>query len=374
MRYPTAHVFARPQAHPRAGRRAKSARILFWLQSPVQVVVLGFALCCSSIPLNPASLAADVNRAEPTEVAAVEFSTSPRSLRELGSPIVNNTGSTQPEYTIRRTAPEVRLQFNVADERGRLITDLSVDDIRILDDHFAVRWVRQFSRAEDLPLEIGLLLDVSDSVQKTVAREKQATQLFLNQVMRPLSDRAFLVGFGRDVQLWQASTADIPALEEALERIQQSGYATNLYDSVFYACLYQFPRVDAGTQVDRIILLLSDGEDTSSLHTIGETIAIAQRREIQIYAVSIHPGRALAPGDLILRKLAEETGGQLYVASKEKDLPAIFAEMERQMRTQYYVSFPPERQTPGFHDLRIETTSSRHLRIHARQGYYFDGP
>jgi hypothetical protein len=55
-------------------------------------------------------------------------------------------------------------------------------------------------------------------------------------------------------------------------------------------------------------------------------------------------------------------------------LPAIFAEMERQMRTQYYVSFPPERQTPGFHDLRIETTSSRHLRIHARQGYYFDGP
>ena len=340
----------------------------------VQLVLVGFALCCSSIPLNPASLAADLNRAEPTEVAAVEFSTSPPSLRELPSPILKNTGSANPAYTIRRTAPEVRLQFNVADERGRLITDLSVDDIRILDDHFAVRRVRQFSRAEDLPLEIGLLVDVSDSVQKTVAREKQATQLFLNQVMRPLSDRAFLVGFGRDVQLWQASTADIPALEEALERIQQSGYATNLYDSVFYACLYQFPRVDAGTQVDRIILLLSDGEDTSSLHTIGETIAIAQRREIQIYAVSIHPGRALAPGDLILRKLAEETGGQLYVASKEKDFPAIFAEMERQMRTQYYVSFPPERQTPGFHDLRIETTSSRHLRIHARQGYYFDGP
>ena len=98
---------------------------------------------------------------------------------------------------------------------------------------------------------------------------------------------------------------------------------------------------------------------------------MAQRREIQIYAMSMHPGWALAPGDLILRKLAEETGGQLYVASKEKDFPAVFADMERQMRTQYYVSFPPERQTPGFHDLWIETTSSRNLRIHARQGYYF---
>jgi len=95
-------------------------------------------------------------------------------------------------------SPEVRLQFSVADERGRLITDLSVDDIRILDDHFAVRRMRQFSRAQDLPLQIGLLLDVSGSVEKTVAREKQATQLFLNQLMRPLSDRAFLMGFGRD--------------------------------------------------------------------------------------------------------------------------------------------------------------------------------
>ena len=244
-----------------------------------------------------------------------------------------------------------------------MIADLSVDDIRILNDHFAVRRIRQSSRAEDLPLEIGLRLDASDSVQKTVAPEKQATPLFLNQVMRPRSDRAFLMGFGRDARLWQASTGDIPALYEALERIQQSGYATNLCDVVFYACLYQFLRVDAGTQVERIILLLSDGEDTSSLHTIGETIAIAQRREIQIYAVSTHAGRGLAPGDLIFRKLAEETGGQLYVASKEEDFPAIFAEMERQMRPEYSVCFPPERQTPGFHELRIETTSSRNLRV-----------
>ena len=87
----------------------------------------------------------------------------------------------------------------------------------------------------------------------------------------------------------------------------------------------------------------------------------------------MHPGRKFAPGDAVLRRLTEETGGQLYVASKERDLPATFAEMDRQIRTQYYVSFPPERQTPGFHDLRVETTSNRNLRIHARQGYYFDG-
>ena len=200
------------------------------------------------------------------------------------------------------------------------------------------------------------------------------TQLFLNQVMRPLSDRACLMRFGRDTQLWQASTGDIPALHEALERIQQSGYATHLYDRVFYACLYQLPRVDAGTQVDRIILLFSDGEDTSSLHTIGETIAIAQRREIQIYAVSLHPGRAPGWGRFNLAEAGPRDRRTALCPVKRKRLPGYFAEMERQMRAQYYVSFPPERQTPRFHNLRIETTSSRHLKIHARQGYYFDGP
>jgi len=90
--------------------------------------------------------------------------------------------------------------------------------------------------------------------------------------------------------------------------------------------------------------------------------------------VSIHPGRTLTPGDAVLRRMAEETGGQLYVASREKDFFPIFSDMDQQIRTQYYVSFPPEQQNPGFHDLRIETTSNRNLKVHARQGYYFDVP
>ena len=126
--------------------------------------------------------------------------------------------------------------------------------------------------------------------------------------------------------------------------------------------------------MDRIILPLSDGEDTSSLHTIGETIAIAQRREIQIYAVSIHHGRALAPGDLILRKLAEDTGGQLYVAAKEKRLPGYFS---RNGAADAYavLRFIPSRAA----DSRPSRSAYRDhqqqaVRIHARQGYYFDRP
>ena len=270
--------------------------------------------------------------------------------------------------------PEVRLQFSVADERGRLVTDLSPRDVRILDDHYAVRQIRQFSRADDLPLEVGVLLDVSDSVQTSITREKLATQFFVRHVLRPQTDRAFLIAFGRDVTLWQPSTIDLVALRQALDRVHQLGYATNLYDGVYYACRNQFPRSEENDVVQRILLLLSDGEDTGSLHAMADAIAQAQHREIQIYALSVHPLRKYSSGDEILRRMAEETGGQLYLAGSEKDFSPIFAAMERHMRTQYSVSFTPEGETPGFHDLRIETTGNPKLHVHARQGYFYDAP
>jgi Ca-activated chloride channel family protein len=107
---------------------------------------------------------------------------------------------------------------------------------------------------------------------------------------------------------------------------------------------------------------------------MNDVIAQAQRHEIQIYALSVQRSRKLSPGDEVLRRMAEETGGQLYLARNDTDFSAIFAAMERQMRTQYTVSFPPEHETPGFHDLQIETIGNAGLRVHARQGYYVDVP
>jgi Ca-activated chloride channel family protein len=279
-----------------------------------------------------------------------------------------------PTFTIRRTVPEVRLQFSVADARGRLVTSLSASDFRVFDNQSAVQRIRQFSRLDDLSLQLGILLDVSDSVQKTASREKLATQFFVQHVLRSQTDRAFLMAFAGEAKLWQPSTGDPAALRQALERMQQLGYATNLYDGLFSACFGQFPETNGPDAAQRVIVLFSDGNDTGSLHGIRDVIGLAQRYEIQIFALSIHARRKSNRGDEVLQRLADETGGRFYVAASDKEFSAIFTEMEQQMRTQYAVSFQPQQETAGFHALRLELTGPQKMRVHARQGYYFEAP
>ncbi len=279
---------------------------------------------------------------------------------------------TLPGYTIRRTVPEVRLQFTVADDKGRLLTAVSSADLHILDNRVNVPRLRDFRRMEDLPLQVALLLDVSDSVEKAALRELEATRFFVAHVVQPQTDRISLMTFSSELRLWQSSTGNRDALNRALVHISQRGSITNLYDSVFRACLDQFAPPEGGEQAQRILLLISDGEDTGSLHTVADAISAAQRREVQIYALSVHKGRLLTSGDGVMKQLAESTGGQLFVAASEKDFPAVFGAMEQQMRTQYAVSFQPAEQSPGFHTVQIEMAGGPKLRVHARSGYFLD--
>src|ERR1039457_5688340 len=107
-----------------------------------------------------------------------------------------------------------------------------------------------------------------------------------------------------------------------------------------------------------------------SFHDLRDVIAIALRGEIQIYALTLH-GKKQAPRTVaVLQRLADQTGGRFFLAQSSKDLEAMFAEIEQDLRTQYYVSFPPQQVTPGFHALQVEVRTPQKLKIHARQGYY----
>ena len=275
-----------------------------------------------------------------------------------------------PGYTFRRDVPEVRLQFTVADEQGRVVQDLSPAEVRIFDNQSPVARFNDFERAQDLPLQLGLILDTSDSVKRALPEEKAAAVNFLQQIMRPQSDTAFVMGFGGDVKLWQDSTANREELIDAIARLKQPGWGTRFFDALYSACVDRPSGNNRGQLVHRAMVVLTDGDDTQSIHSLGNAIAAAQRSEIQVYALTIHPPGLAGRGDRILQRLADATGGRLYVAASSRELGAAFAQIEQDLRTQYYVSFPPQQATPGYHALRIEVRPSQKLEVHARQGYY----
>lgn len=281
----------------------------------------------------------------------------------------NYLPASTPGYTFRHDVPEVRLQFTVADEQGRLVQNLSPSDVRILDDQSPVPRFTDFERDDNLPLRLGIILDVSDSVKRALPDEKAAALNFLDRVMRPQNDNAFVMAFGGNVRVWQTATANRQQLIDVVQRIQQPGWGTRFYDALYSACTDQFSPQDDKQLVHRAIVVLSDGDDTDSLRGLPDVIAIAQRSEIQIYALTLHSPRSVNRGDQILQRIADETGGRFYIAASSKDLGGAFAQIERDLRAQYYVSFPPQAR-PGFHALRVEVRAPQKLEIHARRGYY----
>ncbi len=285
----------------------------------------------------------------------------------------NYLPASTPGYTFRREVPEVRLQFTVADAQGRLVQNLSPADVRVLDDQSPVPRFTDFERDDNLPLRLGIILDTSDSVKRVLPDEKTAARSFLERVMRPQSDNAFVMAFGGNVRVWQTPTADRQQLTDAVYRIQQPGWGTRFYDALYSACADQLSGHDQDKLVHRAIVVLSDGDDTDSFRSLADVIAIAQRSEIQIYALTLHPQRAPNRGDQILQRLTDATGGRFYIAQSSHDLDGAFAQIEQDLRAQYYVSFPPQPR-PGFHALRVEVQTPQKLEIHARQGYYALAP
>jgi VWFA-related protein len=277
-----------------------------------------------------------------------------------------------PDYTLRRDIAEVHLQFTVTDSHGAAVRNLSAEDIRVFDGEAQVLRFNQFERDEDLPLEIGVLLDTSDSVRRILPEQKAAAARFLMRVMRPGTDSAFVIGFSGDMRVWRAPTGNLTEMASALESMRGPGWGTRLYDAVYAACGHQF-QVKPGASTRRAIVLLSDGDDTDSLRSLSDAIGIALRNEVQIYALAIRPGNKPYRGDPIMQRIAEATGARMYVARSSRELDTAFAQIEQDLRTQYRLSFSPQQPTAGYHAIRLELRDPANAEVHARQGYFVAG-
>jgi VWFA-related protein len=290
-----------------------------------------------------------------------------------------------PDQVIRVDVELVNIFFSVRDRNGAYAARLTKDDFEVFEDGKPME-LKAFSRETDLPLTIGLLVDVSKSQENLIGVEREASARFFSSVLRQ-KDMAFVISFGADVELLQDLTNSAAQLRASLKelRLNAGVYSpvnpgtvpttprgTVLYDAVFLAAADKL-RDETGRKA---VVLITDGNDYGSRVKMEKAIEEAQRSDAIIYSIlyedpmytsGFYGGRS---GEGPMRRLSEETGGRLFRVDRRLTLGQIYDEIQAEMRSQYALAYsPPPGERGGFRKIEIRP-KQKGLKVQARKGYY----
>jgi VWFA-related protein len=265
---------------------------------------------------------------------------------------------------------EVNVLFIATDKHGKFVRDLNQDDFSILDDHKPPEAIINFRRETDLPLDLGLLIDVSGSVNGRFGFEQEASTSFLEHTLRAGFDKAFVVGFNGQSHMAQDFTDNVQLLSVGVRSLHDGG-GTALYSAIYRACKEKFLKDRPDHPLRKAIVIVSDGEDNQSDVSRAQAIEMAQRAEVIIYAISTDDSGLVLRGDKVLEQLAEATGGRAFFPFKMKDITHSFAAIEDELRSQYVVSYKPADFDADGRYRSIEISSlKKDLQVRARKGYF----
>lgn len=257
----------------------------------------------------------------------------------------------------------VELYTTVVDRRGEIRTDLGPEDFRIFEDGAAMT-LRRFERVDDVPIHACILLDTSISMETRLREAVAAALHFFQQVVED-DDRACLFTFNDSSELVVPFTGDVEILAGGLSELIAEG-ETALFDSLIDG-LYYF----GGLKGKRALILLTDGEDSSSEFDFDEALEYARRAGVAIYAVGLAiPSRAVESRHH-LQRLSRETGGDTVYVDSTLGLKRIYSQIERELRSQYlltYESTSSDRQGE-FREIEVEVLE-RGLEAKTMRGYY----
>jgi VWFA-related protein len=296
----------------------------------------------------------------------------PPSLNEYSA--ASATVSDDPQagslLTFHKRVDEVNVLFIATDKHGKFVRDLNQSDFEILDDHKPPQSILNFRRETDLPLHLGLLIDVSGSVHSRFDFEQDAAINFLQHTVRAGFDKAFIVGFNQQSQTTQEFTDNVSLLSAGVHRLHDGG-GTALYDAIYRACKDKFLKDRPDYPARKAIVVVSDGEDNQSEVTRAQAIEMAQRAEVIIYAISTDDSGLILRGDKVLEQLAAATGGRAFFPFKMKDMTHSFAAIEDELRSQYVVSYKPADFDADGRYRSIEISAlKKDLQVRARKGYF----
>ncbi len=271
-------------------------------------------------------------------------------MRAAGPTVV--TAQNEPQApiqppTFRTGVDVVSINVTVSDRDGRFVTDLSPEEFLVYEDGVQ-QDITFFSRSQ-LPIALAMLMDTSASMDERMTTAQEAAIGFA-QRLRP-QDIAEIIDFDNRVNILQTFTNDVDALETAIRQTSAGG-STQLYNAL-YISLRELKKAPLRAEDLRreAIVVLSDGEDTSSLVSFEEVLDLAKRSETGIYTIGLKPsedGRAggFNESDYVLRTLAHETGGRSFSPDSVEDLPEIYEEISDELSSQYslgYISGNPMR-------------------------------
>jgi Ca-activated chloride channel family protein len=273
--------------------------------------------------------------------------------------------------TLRKRVDEVNVVFTVTDKHGRYVKDLKKDDFRVLDDSKPAEQIRSFHNETDLPLQVGLLVDASNSVRDRFKFEQESAIEFLNQIIRPRYDKAMVVGFDVTPEVTQDFTDNTESLSRGVRALRPGG-GTALFDALYFACRDKLMKAPQKGPTRRAIILLSDGDDNQSHVTREEAIEMAQRAEVIVYTISTNISGMKKSGDKILERIAAATGGRAFFPFQIRDVSDDFAVIQDELRSQYALSYKPADFIFDGRYRTIEILAQNHKNLHvrARRGYY----
>lgn len=326
-----------------------------------------------STPSSSPSTPAEQQKSEPAKEEPATASPSRESapILENPAPAQKSDDIDESLITIRRAVDEVNVVFTVSDKHGRFVKDLKRNDFKVIDDAKPAQEIRSFRSETDLPLQVGLLVDASNSVRDRFKFEQESAIEFLNQIIRLKYDRAFVVGFDVTPEVMQDFTDNTELLSKGVRGLRPGG-GTAMYDALYFACRDKLLKAPSRGTVRRAIILLSDGEDNQSHVSREEAIEMAQRAEVIVYTISTNITGSRAKGDKILERIAEATGGRAFFPFQIRDVADAFAEIQDELRSQYALSYKPAdfRQDGRFRTIEIVAQDKKNLKVRARRGYY----
>lgn len=245
---------------------------------------------------------------------------------------------------------EVRLPVTVT-QKKQLITGLTRGDFAVFEDGVQQDITFFQDEKNNPPVYVGVLMDTSPSTAGKLGFSKEAAANFLYTVVQLRKDKGAFMTFDNEINLQQDFTDKLDLLQKAVDRVKKTGSQTALYDAVWQFTDEKLRNVPGR----RVIVVITDGDDTFSRADLNDAIDIAQRTETTIFGIStkagflgavpgVEAGTVKDKGDKLLTQLCEDTGGQAFFTGSMLELEKAFKKISDELRSQYLITYRPENQ------------------------------